>query len=264
MAAAKAADAVYGVTPPPAARKLRELLYNGFYVTRPHDALLRAGRPRLRRRPRRARGRAQHPGRHPARSASRSAAEVIQQRARGPARRRRSSAAGRPPGDRACRAGMSKRVTKEEQQELDPHRRGDGRVRASSTLQVFEDVVLENTAYVDLILSDTYCHKTYSMGLVDAQRQGQLLRRHGAGRGPRRQRVLPSYRPERLPRAHRGARRALDLPQVPVPEAGRLEGLRGRHGLRRLPRDARSRGSTSPTAWPRRSPRPTTSGSTRP
>nr|MCU0767207.1 nickel-dependent hydrogenase large subunit [Gammaproteobacteria bacterium] len=28
MAAAKAADAVYGVTPPPAGRKLRELLYS--------------------------------------------------------------------------------------------------------------------------------------------------------------------------------------------------------------------------------------------
>ena len=33
MAAAKAADAVYGVTPPPAGRMLRELLYNAFYVT---------------------------------------------------------------------------------------------------------------------------------------------------------------------------------------------------------------------------------------
>jgi F420-non-reducing hydrogenase large subunit len=32
MAAVKAADAVYGVTPPPAALKLRELLYNGFYA----------------------------------------------------------------------------------------------------------------------------------------------------------------------------------------------------------------------------------------
>ena len=33
MASAKAADAVYKVTPPPAGRKLRELLYNAFYVT---------------------------------------------------------------------------------------------------------------------------------------------------------------------------------------------------------------------------------------
>ena len=33
LAAAKAADAVYGVTPPPAGRKLRELLYCAFFVT---------------------------------------------------------------------------------------------------------------------------------------------------------------------------------------------------------------------------------------
>ncbi|HEY4722854.1 MAG TPA: nickel-dependent hydrogenase large subunit, partial [Anaerolineae bacterium] len=33
MAAAKAADAVYHVDPPPAAKKLRELLYSAFYVT---------------------------------------------------------------------------------------------------------------------------------------------------------------------------------------------------------------------------------------
>ncbi|MBN2586393.1 MAG: nickel-dependent hydrogenase large subunit, partial [Candidatus Fermentibacteraceae bacterium] len=33
MASAKAADAVYGVDPPPTAKKLRELLYSAFYVT---------------------------------------------------------------------------------------------------------------------------------------------------------------------------------------------------------------------------------------
>jgi coenzyme F420-reducing hydrogenase alpha subunit len=33
MAAAKAIDAVYHVDPPPAAKKLRELLYSAFYVT---------------------------------------------------------------------------------------------------------------------------------------------------------------------------------------------------------------------------------------
>jgi F420-non-reducing hydrogenase large subunit len=35
------------------------------------------------------------------------------------------------------------------------------------TLKVVEDIVLANKAYVDLILSDTYAHKTYSMGTVD-------------------------------------------------------------------------------------------------
>ncbi|MFC1887657.1 Ni/Fe hydrogenase subunit alpha, partial [Candidatus Cloacimonadota bacterium] len=35
------------------------------------------------------------------------------------------------------------------------------------TLQVFEDIVLKNDTYVDLIVGDIYKHKTYYMGLVD-------------------------------------------------------------------------------------------------
>ncbi len=40
---------------------------------------------------------------------------------------------------------------------------------AEFTLQAFKDLVLANPAYVDLILSDAYTHKTYYMGLVDQQ-----------------------------------------------------------------------------------------------
>ena len=36
------------------------------------------------------------------------------------------------------------------------------------TLQVFKDIVLRNAKYVNLITSDTYTHRTYYMGLVDA------------------------------------------------------------------------------------------------
>ncbi len=35
------------------------------------------------------------------------------------------------------------------------------------SLQAFEDIVLKNSEYVDLITSDPYTHKTYYMGLVD-------------------------------------------------------------------------------------------------
>ncbi len=38
---------------------------------------------------------------------------------------------------------------------------------AQFALQIFRDVVLQNKEYVDLILSDTYSHRTYYMGLVD-------------------------------------------------------------------------------------------------
>jgi F420-non-reducing hydrogenase large subunit len=37
------------------------------------------------------------------------------------------------------------------------------------TFQIFEDIVLKNSDYVELILSDTYTHKTYYMGLVDEE-----------------------------------------------------------------------------------------------
>lgn len=40
---------------------------------------------------------------------------------------------------------------------------------AQFTLQVFKDIVLKNPDYVKLITGDTYTHKTYYMGLVDAQ-----------------------------------------------------------------------------------------------
>ncbi len=36
-----------------------------------------------------------------------------------------------------------------------------------TTIKVFEDIVLKNKAYVDLILSDMFTHRTYSIGLVD-------------------------------------------------------------------------------------------------
>ena len=39
---------------------------------------------------------------------------------------------------------------------------------AKFTIQVFDDVVLGNKDYVDLIKSDAFTHKTYNMGLVDA------------------------------------------------------------------------------------------------
>jgi len=38
---------------------------------------------------------------------------------------------------------------------------------AKTSLKVFDDIVLKNKAYVDMILSDAFTHKTYYMGLVD-------------------------------------------------------------------------------------------------
>jgi F420-non-reducing hydrogenase large subunit len=38
---------------------------------------------------------------------------------------------------------------------------------AQFSLQLFDDVVLKNEAYVDMILNDAFAHETYYMGLVD-------------------------------------------------------------------------------------------------
>jgi F420-non-reducing hydrogenase large subunit len=43
----------------------------------------------------------------------------------------------------------------------------DGLEFAKFTLQVFKDIVLKNDTYVKMITSETYTHRTYSMGLVD-------------------------------------------------------------------------------------------------
>ena len=52
--------------------------------------------------------------------------------------------------------------------------------------------MLANTGYVELILSDTYTHRTYYMGTVDEQQPRQLLRRHDPRGGPRRQGIRAS------------------------------------------------------------------------
>ncbi len=62
--------------------------------------------------------------------------------------------------------GIAKRMTVEHQERFQ-------KVAAEAvefgkfTLQIFEDVVLKNTGYVDLIVSDAFTHRTYYMGQVD-------------------------------------------------------------------------------------------------
>jgi len=62
--------------------------------------------------------------------------------------------------------GVAKRVTPETQKQFQEIA-DEGIEFAKFTLQLFEKVVLANTDYVNLILSDTYTHRTYYMGMVD-------------------------------------------------------------------------------------------------
>jgi len=62
--------------------------------------------------------------------------------------------------------GVSKGLNEEERQEVEQIAR-DSVEFAKLSLQVFDDIVLKNKEYVDMIVSDAYTHRTYYMGLVD-------------------------------------------------------------------------------------------------
>jgi len=63
--------------------------------------------------------------------------------------------------------GVSKPLTEEERAKIEGIARSAVEFGKLS-LKILDDVVLANQAYVDMILSDTFTHKTYYMGLVDA------------------------------------------------------------------------------------------------
>jgi len=165
MAAAKAADAVYGVTIPSAARKLRELVYNGFYAGDHTTHFFALGGPDF----------VCGPDAPPeernilgviSKVGIDAGKKVIAQRARG--QRIIEIIGGKKIHPvTALPGGMSKRITKQEQEEM--IKIGQEMVEfAKFAIQVLNDIVLANKAYVDLILSDIYAHKTYNMGLVDS------------------------------------------------------------------------------------------------
>jgi F420-non-reducing hydrogenase large subunit len=61
---------------------------------------------------------------------------------------------------------MSKPITEEDRQQI-LERARPSLETAKFNLKLFDDVVLANPAYVDLVLSDTFAHQTYYMGLMD-------------------------------------------------------------------------------------------------
>jgi len=164
MASTKALDAAFHVDPPLAAKKLRELLYSGYYV---YDHTLHfyfLGSPDFVVGP-------------DAPKAERNilgvinkvgldiAKEVIKHRAYG---QKITAMIGGKATHPVCGlpGGMSKAISEEERAEIE--KMAESSVKfAQFTLQVFNDIVLKNKKYVDLILSDAYKHRTYYMGTVD-------------------------------------------------------------------------------------------------
>jgi F420-non-reducing hydrogenase large subunit len=166
MASAKACDAVFHVNPPPAAKKLRELLYSAFYVGDHTLHFYALGGPDF----------VVGPDAPPAernilgviRKAGLDAGKkVIELRKR--AQRVVSIIGGKAIHPvTALPGGVAKPITKEERDEILQHAQFFVEF-GKFTLGLFNDIVLKNPAYVDLILSDTYTHHVYSMGTVDEQ-----------------------------------------------------------------------------------------------
>jgi F420-non-reducing hydrogenase large subunit len=164
MAAAKAIDAVYHVDPPPAAQKLRELLYSAFYVADHTTHFYALGGPDFVMGPdapvaeRNILGVIHKVGLE-------TGTKVIQARQYGHAviemiGGRKIHPCTSIPG------GLTKGITEEQRQDIE--KMGRWAVEfAQFSLKLFDDVVLGNKDYLELILGDTYTHQTYYMGMVD-------------------------------------------------------------------------------------------------
>ena len=164
MASAKATDAVYGVTPPPAAVKLRTLQYNAFFAGDHATHFYALAGPDF----------VCGPDAPPAernilgliaKVGLDAGKKVIAQRANG--QRVIEIIGGKKVHPvTALPGGLSKPISKEEKEEL--VNIGKEMVEfAKFTIKIFDDVILANKEYVNLILSDIYAHETYNMGLVD-------------------------------------------------------------------------------------------------
>ncbi|HOU52982.1 MAG TPA: Ni/Fe hydrogenase subunit alpha [Myxococcota bacterium] len=167
MAASKACDGVYGVEPPPAGKKLRELFLNAHFLHSHIAHFYALAAPDFVVGPQ-----ADPTTRHVLGVIAKVGLEVGGQVIASRAKAQRIQAI---LGGKATHAvcgipgGMSKALTSpEEVAEIRSHCR-DLVEFGKFTLRLFDQVVLQNAAYVDLILNGPYTMKTYYMGLVDPQ-----------------------------------------------------------------------------------------------
>jgi len=164
MASVKACDDVYKVEIPPTAKKIRELLYSTFFVADHTVHIYALGGPDFIVGP-------------DAPKAERNILGVINKvgldagkqviKLRALAQEIIQMIGGKKIHQvTAIPGGVAKGITEEERQKILGYTQYFIEF-AKFTVKVFEDIVLKNREYVDLILSDTYTHKTYYIGLVD-------------------------------------------------------------------------------------------------
>jgi F420-non-reducing hydrogenase large subunit len=165
MAATKALDALFHVEPPSAAKKLRELFYSSFYVTDHTTHFYILGGPDFIMGPE-------------APVAERNILGVIAKVGMELSKavltiRAKNHHIIHMLGGRAVHpvfgmpGGVSKGLNEDERKGVEQTAK-DSVEFAKLSLKVFDDIVLKNKAYVDMILSDAYTHHTYYMGIVDA------------------------------------------------------------------------------------------------
>ena len=164
MAATKALDALFHVDPPSVTKKIREMFYTSFYVTDHTVHFYALGGPDFVVGP-------------DAPAAERNILGVIHKVGVDVGKqviacRQRNHHVIKMLGGRGIHpvaglpGGWSKAVTEEERQEIEDIAKQNIEF-ALFSLKVFDDIVLANQAYVDLIVSDAFTDKTYYMGTVD-------------------------------------------------------------------------------------------------
>jgi len=168
MAATKALDALFHVEPAPVVKKIRELFYSSFYVTDHTVHFYALGGPDFVVGPE-------------APAAERNILGVIQKVGVEIGMevincRKRNHHVIQMLGGRGVHpvaglpGGWSVAITEEMRTEIEEIARKNIEFGLFS-LKLFDDIVLGNQAYVDLIVSDTFTHQTYYMGTVDENNQ---------------------------------------------------------------------------------------------
>jgi F420-non-reducing hydrogenase large subunit len=168
LASTKALDALFHIEPAPQVKKIREMFYCSFFVSDHATQFYALGGPDF----------ILGPDAPPAernilgvfrKVGMQTASQVIECRQRNQhviqmvGGRGIHPVAGLP-------GGWSKAITEIERQEIEQIARANVKF-ALLTLKIFEELVLGNPAYVEMILSDVYTHRTYSMGTVDDHNQ---------------------------------------------------------------------------------------------
>lgn len=171
IAATKALDDLYQVEPPPAAKKIRELLYSAFFVVDHTTHFYALGGPDFIVGPDAPVGKRNFLG-------------VIQEMGKKGAEaifacRKRNHRVIEILGGRAIHpnaglpGGWSKPLAEEDRGFIETAAR-DNVDFALFSLQFFADLVLNNKSYVELLFSDLYYHETYYMGTVDQENRANF------------------------------------------------------------------------------------------